>query len=69
MKAILISQEKLHKIAGDVINEYISNMKKAADDEGKSYGGLMEFADRLTLTVAMGLLETKLFNKGGEGDE
>lgn len=69
MKAILISQEKLHKIAGDVINEYISNMKKAADDAGKSYDGLMEFADRLTLTVAMGLLETKLFNKGGEGDE
>ena len=54
MKAILISQEKLHKITGD---------------EGKRYGGLMEFADRLTLTVTMDLLEARLFNKGGEGDE
>lgn len=69
MKAIFISQEKLHKVAGDVIYEYINNMKKAADDEDKRYGGLMEFADRLTLTVAFGLLESKLFGKGGEDDE
>lgn len=69
MKAILISQEKLHKLTGDVINEYINNMKKAADDEDKKYGGLMEFVDRLTLIVAFGLLEAKLFGKGGEDDE
>lgn len=69
MKAILISQEKLHKVAGNVIDEYINNMKKAADDEDKRYCVLMEFADRLTLTVAFGLLEAKLFGKGGEDGE
>lgn len=69
MKAILISQENFHKTTADVIDEFIGNMKKAADDEGKRYGGLMEFVHRLSLTVAMGLLEAKLFNKGGEGDE
>lgn len=69
MKEILISQEKLHKVASDVIDEFINSMKKAADDRGESYGELMEIADRLSLILAMGLLEAKLFSKGGEDDE
>ena len=69
MKAILISQEKFHKMSHAAIDEYISNMKKAANDEGKIYCELMEFVDRLTLTLVFGLLEGKLFDKGGESCE
>ena len=72
MKTILISQEKFHKMSHAAIDEYIGNMKKAArdiDDDEKNYNGLMEFADRLTLSLVFGLLEGKLFDKGGECDE
>lgn len=72
MKAILISQEKFHKMSYAAIDEYIGNIKKAARETNgneKNYNGLMEFADRLTLTLVFGLLEAKLFDKGGECDE
>ena len=69
MKAILITQEQFNNMTSVVINEYIVKTKKAARDEEKNYSTLMEIADRLTLTVAFGLLENKLFNKGGESNE
>lgn len=72
MKQILITQAQFHKMSHAAINEYIGNMKKAArdtDGDEKNYNGLMEFADRLKLTLVFGLLEGKLFDKGGECDE
>ena len=69
MKEILITQEQFNKMSQAAIDEYISNMKKVAHDEEKNYNGLMEFGDRLTLSLAFGLLGGKLFNKGGESNE
>lgn len=72
MKSILITQEQFNKMSSAAIDEYIADMKKAArdkDGDEKHYNGLMEFADRLTLTLVFGLLKGKLFDKGGESDE
>ena len=69
MKAIFISQEQFNKMTSAVIDEYIAKMKKAAHDEERNYSTLRELADRLTIVLAFGLLENKLFNKGGESDE
>jgi hypothetical protein len=69
MKAILISQEKFKKTVMVTMDEYIANMKKAARDEEKNYSRIMELADALTLSIAFGLLEGKLFDKGGDCDE
>ena len=69
MKLILITQEQFNKMTNAVIDEYIAKTKKAAHDNEKNYSTLMEFADRLTLALAFGLLESKLFDKGGECNE
>ena len=71
MKSILITQEQFNKMKSAVIDEYIAKMKKAARNSGdeKGYNSLMEFSDKLTLTLAFGLLGRKLFDKGGECDE
>ena len=69
MKSILITKEQFNKMASAAIDEYIGKMKKTAHDEEKNYNGLMEFADRLTLSLAFGLLEGKMFDKGGECNE
>ena len=69
MKAILITEEQFKKMTIAAINEYIAKMKKVAHDGEKNYSALMEFGDRLTLTLVFGLMAGKLFDKGGECDE
>ena len=69
MKSILITQEQFNKMTSAVIDEYIDKMKKIAHDEEKNYSDLMEFADRLSLALAFGLLVNKVFDKGNECNE
>lgn len=68
MKQILITQKQFRDCAAASMHEYIDRMKSCDGDQNQ-YDSLDETADILTISVVLALLDSKLFNEGGEDDE